>query len=321
MLKEQIWLCNLKEEDIKVQFKDSFWRDVLIAWSKVNFESCVEKVDNVLAQGIWYNSLIRINNAPVLNKKAYREGLTCIVQLVDDEGKKLKVETVANWFNVSIMDVNSIFHAVPKSWWKLIEKACVRNFHPVENESNYACLMKKERPNAWYYERVNRQDNILFETYCKWQSKLHSPLSYIEFKKLFVHINYTTNFTKLRSFQFRMLHNAIIMKDRLKIWGITKDDKCELCKKDKETIIHFFMECEIAQQMYCKMFEYASKYIGSNAYPSLLPYQIIFCYTKGKNVQLVNFLLIVTKHYLYRMKCFNQKPNETALIQCFEECR
>ena len=35
-LRENIWTCNIDVRHIKKMFPTSFWRDVLIAWSKIN---------------------------------------------------------------------------------------------------------------------------------------------------------------------------------------------------------------------------------------------------------------------------------------------
>ena len=43
VLKDQIWKANITEKDVKLCFHESFWRDVLQAWSLYNFQ---EDVDN-----------------------------------------------------------------------------------------------------------------------------------------------------------------------------------------------------------------------------------------------------------------------------------
>ena len=60
VLRENIWRCNLKKDDVKLLFKTSFWTDVLEAWTILNFEHTVEKRDDILNQIIWNNSLLRI---------------------------------------------------------------------------------------------------------------------------------------------------------------------------------------------------------------------------------------------------------------------
>ena len=72
-LKQDIWLTNLNETDVDKLFSHSFWKYVLVAWSK-----CVHFLpmtyDEVMSQLLWYNSYIRINNQPVFYRNLYKSG-------------------------------------------------------------------------------------------------------------------------------------------------------------------------------------------------------------------------------------------------------
>ena len=63
-LGEEIWFCNLNKKDIRKLFRPSFWCDVLIAWSYINYEypDCTE---NIASQFIWLNSLISVKKGPL----------------------------------------------------------------------------------------------------------------------------------------------------------------------------------------------------------------------------------------------------------------
>ena len=61
ILRNLIWRCSLKAKDIKSFFVESYWRQVLLAWSKINYFSLNTKID-VQYQIIWLNSNIKINN-------------------------------------------------------------------------------------------------------------------------------------------------------------------------------------------------------------------------------------------------------------------
>ena len=58
-LKEDIWRCNLSENDVKyLNIKSNFWKSVLQAWCEFNYENVTE---NPQHQILWYNSHIRVN--------------------------------------------------------------------------------------------------------------------------------------------------------------------------------------------------------------------------------------------------------------------
>ena len=58
-----IWRCNLNKSDIKSVFQPSFWRDVLLAWSKINY-NYPSTQEEICKQIIWYNSFLRVKNKP-----------------------------------------------------------------------------------------------------------------------------------------------------------------------------------------------------------------------------------------------------------------
>ena len=79
----------------------------------------------------------------------------------------------------------------------------------------------------------------------KWELELNNAdisedVLYNSFRKLYA----TSTSTKIRSFQFRLLHRIMGNNKKLFKWGIKNNDKCDLCGKQEETYVHLFCECE-----------------------------------------------------------------------------
>ena len=51
---------------------------------------------------------------------------------------------------------------------------------------------------------------------------------------------------KLRNFQYRLLLNKIFVNDTLCKWKIKANDTCEICNRDKQTIVHLLTHCQNA---------------------------------------------------------------------------
>ena len=64
-----------------------------------------------------------------------------------------------------------------------------------------------------------------------------------EYLNAFLYINQVTNVTKLRDFQYRLLHNAIFTNDRLYYWKKVDTQRCNLCLNEKQTVKHLFWDC------------------------------------------------------------------------------
>ena len=46
-------------------------------------------------------------------------------------------------------------------------------------------------------------------------------------------------------FQFKINHNILYTKDKLKKANLVSDDSCYLCKNERHTIVHMFVKCPL----------------------------------------------------------------------------
>ena len=53
----------------------------------------------------------------------------------------------------------------------------------------------------------------------------------------------TTKNTKLIMLQFKINHNIIYTKDKLKKVNLISNDVCHLCEREKHTIKHMLLKC------------------------------------------------------------------------------
>ena len=113
----------------------------------------------------------------------------------------------------------------------------------------YNKIMKEQNVVAMTYNILISNEDKMFNTYVRWQVQLHTDLSYQEFLKVLSNINKIKISNKLRSFQFRVMHLALITNTKLKSWKIVDTDVCHYCKKYPETVEHLLYDCENAQNL------------------------------------------------------------------------
>ena len=75
-------------------------------------------------------------------------------------------------------------------------------------------------------------------------------IDYQTFTNCFQDIRLVTNVPKYGSFQYRLLHRAIITNVHLKHWGKVENDLCTFCEKDRETYLHLFIFCEHVEKIW-----------------------------------------------------------------------
>ena len=245
-LRESIWYCNIKRRDIERIFTDSFWRDVLSAWSEINFKNSVNTEQEVLAQHLWYNSHIRVNDKCIFYKQAFKNGLVHVAQLYTCDGEIMPLKIMRQMFEITIMEYNSLITALPKEWkLKLKNKG-----NMIKDEKYlYETFIQSAKPAAVYYNMSIAKESQQFNTYVRWQVRLKTGLSYKEFLKLYTNLRKCTNVSKLRSFQYRLLNLSISLNVQLKKWKVIDNEACSNCSNEKETLEHFFYDCETAKLM------------------------------------------------------------------------
>ena len=67
---------------------------------------------------------------------------------------------------------------------------------------------------------------------------------------------------KLRSFQFKILHDILNVKNNLFRWKISENSYCRFCNLQNETLIHFFFDCEIVKNFLDSFCDWWHMYTG-----------------------------------------------------------
>ena len=145
-----------------------------------------------------------------------------------------------------------------------------------------------------------------------WNKVLEIPLSLEEYHKAFSYIGATTISTKLRDFQFRLLHKRLPSNKELHRWKIKNTDKCEFCDQ-QDSILHLLFGCIHIKMVWKDLFEYMKKWSD----PNILNFDIqnlILNMIHPKKYHVINLMCLIMKQLIYRYKCKKEKINFTAFI-------
>ncbi len=145
----------------------------------------------------------------------------------------------------------------------------------------------------------------------KWEELLQQPLDDEFLVNIFKNIPVVTLCTKLRSFHFRLLHNAITTNDKLLEWKILDSDRCTFCGTSVETITHLFWECQVAQQLWNRLRDFCKQ--KGNRTINLSLKNIIFSRIVPKPFDCINTMCLITMHYIYSCRCLKVLPSFACL--------
>ena len=139
-----------------------------------------------------------------------------------------------------------------------------------------------------------------------WEVMLKRPN--LDMTKQFNRIYKVTNNSKLRSFQFRLLHNAIVFNNKLKISKIKESEYCSNCQLGVEDALHFFVECEHAQILWHQV----QKLLETQYHIQDIVidnHGILFNQIVTQDCHVANFLVLITKYHMYAARCKGEKLN------------
>ena len=233
-LQSDIWKCALTEEDM---FENSplFWRQVLSAWNQYADINDMVRTPTFL----WYNSSIRIANKPIFYKHAYAKGL-CYVHQLYVNGCPISVKEAHDLYALTAMEYNSLVSAIPKEW--------------KQNQPKVNTEIRLHHSASKIYKSLIKPMLELTRKALKWEQELECSVDYSSLCSAMRTVYSTTNVTKLRSFQYRLYHRALITNIHLKLWGKEDCDLCSQCRKEheRETYLPNFLALILKQYVYRK---------------------------------------------------------------------
>ena len=136
-----------------------------------------------------------------------------------------------------------------------------------------------------------------------------------QFQTCFRYLYKVTNVTKLRGFQYRLLHKHIPTNNELYRWKLKSSDECGNCKEPND-IMHTMYKCEPIKNIWEQWKLYIIKQFG--VCPAIDEVSII-CNTFVPCPQsVVNLLGLVLKQIIYHYKCKHKLMNFTMFIKEIE---
>ena len=195
-----------------------------------------------------------------------------------------------NWYG--------LVHAIPKQWRDSI------------------CIKGLRKPGVFEYGMrlsngfVSISNITSKHLYSEYMNKMNiEPLSQNYLKRVFgmtndqcsnifiLPFNVTLD-TKLRWFQYRVIHNILPTNAWLKKVGIIENEMCTFCHNDNETITHMFCDCNKVTDFW--------RLIQNriNLMKGIVAFDILYGMTDCKKVNylVINHILILFKKYVYKCR-------------------
>ena len=308
VLKEDIWRCNLDPKDvgqIVEREKNPFWYDVLVAWSNINFSE-----EDSKGMYLWNNSLVKINGKVVFMEKPYLNGLKYAHQLYKN-GSLISIAE-AKQYGLDFMEFQSLVAALPRSW-RISLKSGGKGA-----EHLYDKLRHKEAKIAQIAYSMRKQDRgKIIPKLRWWQENVSEEIDRTAYENAYRALYSCTNIGRLRSFQYRLLQNAIVLNIHLFRWGMRSDNLCSFCVEERETVKHVFYRCGEVQKLWSTMTTFMSGFETKKDQMKMSAKNVLLnSVVKEPRGHIINFITVVVKTYIYGQRCKGLPLNGVEL-KCY----
>ena len=334
--KKLMWyMLNLSTNIINKAFEEkliklcrtNFHKQIMASWYTITSNEPVS-LKEVLNQYLLDNKIIKVGGRTLKSivKGSSSTNNLKVIDIIDDNGNFLSCQQLNHKLNISmpIMKYNSIIHAIPNRW-KIILKQKVphtelenqkltdephvninNNQTPISNIKNKQIYQnvistKVKEPTAiekWIisYPFLEKQD---------WKSTYQIAFNIIKEPYL-------------QSFQYKVLNRIINCNDILYKWKIKKSFECDYCK-EIDTIEHHLFFCKASKEIWDKLQIWLKSNMNIN-FP-LTVCEVIFGIPNSadSNIKLINFLIIITKWYLNKMKSESKQIYFITLLSIIRE--
>ena len=305
-LKHNLWRCEIDVKDVdEIIDKERypFWSEVLKAWNEYK-QTNRDLKQEVQMKLIWCNSKIKIGGRMVCWKKCIQNDLLYIGQLYKN-GRALSCREAMVNFGLTLMEYNSLMVAIPREWRKEMNTSTAINFLEKEKVWWEKVVEEKKTVRKAYFNMQEKEYN--YERKCtKWEVELEEKVSEQSLLEGFKELYITSNSPKLRSFQFRLLHRAVITNVHLKHWKMSDSELCTQCGKEKETYKHLFVMCERVQSFWVQIEQMMNDFNKERidfSVKNVMWNQLIEA--DAKNVK--NSICLMAKQYIYRQRCLKKE--------------
>ncbi len=313
-----LFQCNISSTDLACCWEkvpSQFWNDVLVHWCNLNYEN-ENNVTNPSTQIIWFNSNIKINKRPILYKTLLKKGILTVGDLLNHDNRFYNFEEFIDKYQVKITftDYYGIIKAIPAKWKSDLLLQHQNNINRTMLEN----ILREDKVSRYAYDKMISKI-VLFPNngYTKWCDALDLNLTKEEFLIFIDALYKSTQSTKLRAFQYRLITYTIITNCQRFKWKKRENALCTFCQLEDETLYHLLLNCNVSKNIWRDVHEYMYDKTGIQIQFS--QEQMLLGIIDFEYSEMYNNIFTIVKQYLYAARCLNIKPNTVAIVQKIKE--
>ena len=305
-----IFKCNIRQEDVKeLNIKSKFWINVLQSWAHVHFnreENINYKSEHPQCY-IWYNSNIKLHKKLIYFKPWQEKGINYIKDLLNQNGAFLGFDEFKTNYD---LDINYL------KYYGLITKlreTINKEGEEANRDKALNVILNVKSASKHFYKNILNSVNKNTQRKCfrTWERLIGQDL---DWEIIFESLYRTTIDTKLRNFQFKLIHCIYADNRTLYKMGVLENDMCNFCNNERDSVTHYLWFCPVAQNFWTSVVSWMNSVFPLSIDISLknILFGHHYCANNTQN-SLINLFILISKHYLHCCKWRKTNPNITTL--------
>ena len=296
-----------------------FYRNMLTFFDELkNLYSYDGMQDMVL----FNNKEILVGGKPVFIKEWFDRNILSIQDLLNSNGQLLSFQEFISKYdcNTNFLQFYQVISAIPKY---LVTKA--RNTEPSENElytrnnflfpldAHTQIQLEKAKTRDFYCLLIRKIHTVSQTGPMKWDSV--TRLDDNAWEKIFTSLKNICKETKLKEFQFKLIHRIVVTKKELHRYGIKADDECLYCG-EKDSIEHTFLNCQFVKIFVNSVIDWFNAANNSKFAPTIEEklFGIISGPYEKEILKKFNYTILFMKYYIYTSKMHNQAIHLSVFV-------
>ena len=239
-----IWLCTDKSPQFLKKL-NPFWQDVYKSWLEL---ANSDVKDDPRRQPIFHNPNILISGKPFFYPKWFNAGILYINDLISESRQFFPLTEFCDFHRLgddekpSFLQYKAVIDAIPKQWKVTIEN---KNLNPQEAEWGPLNVLRNlAKPSRYFYNLgIDRITTTPDKAIGKWENSFKTEPDEIDWSFAFTAPYKATDETKLRYFQFKLIHRFLPTNTLLYKYKIVNSKSCTFCDIYEETLEHLFFHC------------------------------------------------------------------------------
>ena len=283
-----------------------FWVDVLTAWQKFTAVHKPSTHAAVLKTTLWYNNEIKIGNKSIYYNHWFSAGIVFICDLLDDNGHLLSFADLRAKYNIhtNFIEYGGVVRLVKAAYRDLltINSNVPFPFVPF----NFQALLSDKKGSRRLYNSFTQAKTVTRKFVNKWERQLEIRFELDVWSRIFIVPFTCTLDSKLRWFQFRLIHR--VLGTNLFLCKIHKleTNVCTFCKSEEETLIHLFCNCKFVLSFWSSVIDLIK---NKTKIQLVIDNPLLLFGVTDTRHECLNLILLLARFHIYKMKMNSRRPS------------